>query len=145
MIAMAAAFGVVLMPYVAVRETGMEFKDWIAQEMSLRDLSQSEMARRSHGAFGQSAVNIWVKGRSIPDPDSCAAIAEVFGIGVDTVLWHAGHRQIKETLSADDPLRIICDKALRVRWDTERLALVGGILDQMVALQEKMSRKQRPE
>jgi transcriptional regulator with XRE-family HTH domain len=123
----------------------MQFNEWLKREMDARDYSQSEFSRRSNGGFGQSTVSLWIKGRSVPDPENCAAIASVLGIGVDTVLWHAGHRQIKETLSADDPRRIICDKALRVRWDTDRLALVGGILDQMVALQEKMTRKQRPE
>ena len=64
------------------------FVEWLEKEMTERNLSQSELARRS--GVTRSAINGVLTGYSNPGPELCEAIARAFKIAPEIVFRKAG-------------------------------------------------------
>lgn len=74
------------------------FSRWLSRELINRDMSQSELAQKVGAS--PAAVNHWVRGRRVPDPPLCYAIADAFNLSPTAVMVRAGH-PVDEPSDAD--------------------------------------------
>lgn len=80
-----------------------KLSDWLLEQLGVHEWSYRALGRKI-GVHG-SSVGHWVNGRSIPEPEHCRSLAEVFGAEPDYVLWLAGHRELPEgPVDLSDPL-----------------------------------------
>lgn len=70
--------------------SGATFGEWLRQQLVLREMSQSELARRMETSH--TTISNWISGKRVPTTGSCDRISDVFHIPLDTVLTKAGHR-----------------------------------------------------
>lgn len=104
-----------------------QFSGWFRRQLTRRQWSQREFARVAK--IAPSTVNNWFRGERLPDPASCEAIAEAFGLTLDIVLEVAGHRPAVEPLDPDDPRELLAARVRRMRPDPHDLATLNSILD----------------
>jgi transcriptional regulator with XRE-family HTH domain len=65
------------------------FGDWLRPLLLAKDMRQGQLARRI--GVAESTVSRWLSGRNVPEPEQCAAIADVLAIPLTDVLRAAGH------------------------------------------------------
>ena len=65
------------------------FSRWLASEMSVRGLNQSELARAVQ--VNQAAISRLVSGKAHPSPDTLNALAQAFEMPPITVFRAAGY------------------------------------------------------
>ncbi|MER5900267.1 helix-turn-helix transcriptional regulator [Streptomyces mirabilis] len=64
-------------------EAGEEFGPWLARQLAISNMSQTELARELK--MTRAAVSAWVTRRSVPRPSVMAQIAEALGTDLGTV------------------------------------------------------------
>jgi len=74
------------------------FAEWLSREMADRKVNQSQLA--AYLGIHPSAVNRWVSKGVIPNPATCARIAEVLHIDPAIVMRHAGHLRAADAMEA---------------------------------------------
>lgn len=115
----------------------MDFSDWLLEQMSEREWSQSDLARYS-GLTRQAVSDYVNRRRTNPDPDALVSISKAFGISPITVFRKAGllpdapdEQVLKDDWAAllanmhpDDiaEIREIIDLKIRRRKDAEQAA-----------------------
>ena len=65
-----------------------EFDRWLTYEMSSRELSQSDLARKA--GISQTSISNVLSQKREPGPEFCIAIAKVFGISPESAFRKAG-------------------------------------------------------
>lgn len=71
------------------------FSDWLSITMREKGFSQSQLAAKS--GLSRQAISNFVNQVSLPNPDSCRALAKGLGIPDSMVLEKAGHLRPKPT------------------------------------------------
>lgn len=116
--------------YVCSMDSGQSFSEWFRHQLTRREWSQRDFARRSD--LAPSTVSEWYRGTRLPDPESCLKIADALNIDPDLVLVMAGHRPNIENLKPDDPRTDLIALVRRVRWTPEREAIARAVLESMI-------------
>lgn len=65
------------------------FAEWLEAELAARSMTQAKLA--AYMGTGPSVVNAWLKGRTRPSTELCAALSRVLHIPYEVVLEQAGH------------------------------------------------------
>ena len=120
-------------------ERHRRFSAWLANEIDSRGMSQSELGRLI--GVPQGSVHHWISGRNVPKGYYCNLIADALNIDRDTVLAIAGHRPPKPTVDPLAPEVALMAKIERIAWTPAMVQLIGGMLDNLIALNPKV-RKQ---
>ena len=66
-----------------------KINEWLAQQLSVRGWSSSELARRA--GISQSSVSNVLTGKQIPGPEFCKGVAQALGMRTEELLQRAGH------------------------------------------------------
>jgi transcriptional regulator with XRE-family HTH domain len=107
-------------------ETGQGIPGWIRRQLARREWTAADLSRRT--GVGTGRISEWMSGQRRPNPTSCIALAEAFGVDADDVLAIAGHRIPVEPVDPDDPRRRIDSLLRRVRLTPDRARTIEAIL-----------------
>ena len=66
------------------------FSSWLLAQMNEKNLSQAQLAKQS--GLSRQAISNFINQISVPNPESCVALAKGLGVPDDFVLEAAGHR-----------------------------------------------------
>ena len=67
-----------------------KFSEWLVEMMKLKNLSQAQLAKQA--GLSRQAISNFINQVSLPNPESCIALAKGLGVPDDFVLEAAGHR-----------------------------------------------------
>lgn len=65
----------------------MDFSEWLMKELKERDLSQSDLSRKS--GISQSQISLVLSGARKPGIEFCNAISKVFKLPLEDIYRHA--------------------------------------------------------
>jgi transcriptional regulator with XRE-family HTH domain len=114
------------------------FGEWLRPLLVARNMRQGQLARRI--GVAESTVSRWLSDRNVPEPEQCAAIAQVLRIPLTDVLRAAGHPvpngeeqpEISPTVSGLIPLLEMLDA-----YD---LDVVTSLVQGMLGARERLAR-----
>ena len=72
-----------------------DFRTWFGEQILDHDLTVTALSDMLDTYDG--TIEDWLAGRSLPDPEQCGQLAELFEAPVATVLRLAGHRYNRGT------------------------------------------------
>lgn len=95
------------------QEWASNFASWLDQQMTTRNYTDSDMARRA--GVTRQMVGKWRRGHDRPSPASASKLAEVLGLNPLDVMAEAGHTSGTDPARArlGDLLRYVPDERLR--------------------------------
>lgn len=114
------------------------FGRWLTGELTRRDMTQADFARRVGASSGR--VSEWVSGKRAPSPESLDRITDALpGVSLDHLLSLAGHRPLDPDVDPDDPRRRIATRVQMINLTPDREAGLIGLLEAW----EKQDRRTR--
>lgn len=94
-------------------------------------MTQAGLAEKLN--YSDKAVSKWERGESIPDVLTLAALAELFGVSVDTLLSDPNELP-QEAAGLDETMRRVAEKALKRKADKNIILMLSSLLVWGVAL-----------
>lgn len=114
-------------------ETFSSFGTWLRRQIELREMSQSDFARRSGVTTGM--VSQWILGRRRPNPENIEVIADALRVDVNEVLAAMGLGYMPK----DDPpeVRRVIDLLRRVSLTKDREDGLTALLETWITADER--------
>lgn len=116
-----------------IKDPTTNFGFWLRRQIELRDMTQTEFAKRAGVTTGM--VSQWILGRRRPSTDSVDRIADALRCDMDEVLVALGIG----SMPTDDPphVRRIIDLLRRSNVTSDREAGLVALLETWIAADER--------